>query len=546
MNSRSLGHRAPLLWIALPLIAGLAVARLAQPDAVGVELGVAVAAAASALVGSAFDRARWLWPAGMVVALGCAGMASYTLHRRRIAVWNSLPPREARLSLRVQRLFAPGDPAKARGIGTITGAPGPLRELVGQRVYFACRQRPDRTTVQREAVIMLDGVVAAVPADPPGDSFDGYLASAGVNFRMARGWLVGEERPPPAYYRLCARAGVRFNAILGEGIERKRPELAGLLRAMMLGETSELTPGQRTLFMQSGTMHLFAISGLNIGVIAAAIEGLLALARLRPWARFVAGAPLLWMFVDITGAAPSAVRAFAMAVFFRAAFVARRPANALAAVVGSAAVVLVVAPLQVFSASFLMSYGIVLALLVLGLPLGEAWLQRAALWRDVPRVTWNRLQRRLDQAWCWLLAAIAVGVAATLVSLLTGVQFFGLITPGALLANLALVPAAVFVTIAGFGSLLSGLLGLTGDAILFNHAAALILLVIEQLVRWSVRVPWAYLPAHFRAPWIGGVALSALMASLLVGYGAGWQRRGGWWPPFVVVGLTLVLGVTYG
>jgi competence protein ComEC len=115
------------------------------------------------------------------------------------------------------------------------------------------------------------GVLVTLPRDPPTDTFDGYLAGAGVNFRLTRGRVVTEERPALAYYRFCAHVATRSSEILGEGIAGKRPHLAGLLRAMMLGATHELSDEQHTLFMQSGTMHLFAISGLNIGVIAGAL-----------------------------------------------------------------------------------------------------------------------------------------------------------------------------------------------------------------------------------------------------------------------------------
>ena len=88
---------------------------------------------------------------------------------------------------------------------------------------------------------------------------------------------------------------------------------------------------------------------------------------LRRWpvVRFAVGAGLLWLFVDITGGAPSAVRAFVMAVFLQAALLLMKPASVWAALVASAFAVLVVAPLQVFGASFVMSYGIVAALLLL-------------------------------------------------------------------------------------------------------------------------------------------------------------------------------------
>lgn len=359
--------------------------------------------------------------------------------------------------------------------------------------------------------------------------------------------MLGEEKPAAPYFRFCARAAKRFKEILGRGIAEKRPALAGLLRAMMLGETHELSDEQHKLFMQSGTMHLFAISGLNIGVIATSLQALLLLLRLPSWARFAVGTALLWLFVDITGASPSAVRALVMAIFVQAALVLRRPANPLAALVASSAAVLLIAPLQVFSASFLMSYGIVAALLLLGLPLAEAWLARWTPWRDLPVSAWHWWQRRAAAAWRGAAMALAIGIATTLVSLLTGVQFFRLLTPGALVANLVLIPAAMAATLGGFAALLCGLVGFGPGVVLCNHASALVLLIIEGLVRLSVQLPGAFVPARFTTPWVGLASFSLLMAALLAGYAAGWRReRGGWWPPFAIVALALTLGVKFG
>ncbi len=545
MISRSLGHRAPLLWLVLPFIGGLAAGKSGLSLTVGVLLALAGLAAAGALV-AAQRASRW-WALALVVGMFFAGAASYGLHRVRLPAWDALPPREARLALRVDRVFAPGDARRASGLATVIRADQHLRELAGQRVYFSLNLGRDESAPIRSTVVSSVGVLVTLPRNAPADTFDGYLTGAGINFRFTRGRVVATERPAHGYYRFCARAAERCHTILGLGIAEKRPALAGLLRAMMLGATHELSDEQHTLFMQSGTMHLFAISGLNIGVIAGALVALLLLLRLPAWVRLVIGALLLWLFVDITGAAPSAVRAFIMAVFLQVALVLERPANVLAALVASALAVLLVSPLQVFSASFLMSYGIVTALLVLGLPLSDAWLRRWSPWRHLPKPTWNRAQRWIDRAWRPTAAAVAIGVATTLVSLLTGVQFFRLLTPGALVANLVLIPAAMIVTLAGFASLVFGLVGFGFGAVLCNHAAALVLAIIEWLVRLSVQLPGAFLPARFASPWIGTAALVALVAALLFGYASHWKlRRGGWWPPFIIVALVLVFGVNFG
>lgn len=545
MASPCTGHRAPLLWIALPLCAGLVAGHLGGPAPLGLELSLALTAwVAAAVLG---QRNRRSWAGALVVALFFAGAADYELARGRLAAWEALPAREVRVALRVDRLFSSADPRKASGFGRIARADTPLADLVGQRVYFSAWPRAGDPAPARAAVLVATGVLAPLPRAPAADTFEGYLASNGVNFRLTRARFAAVSGPQPAYYRFCDTAAARFNEILGAGIAGKRPQLAGLLRAMMLGETRELTEEQHAMFMQSGTMHLFAISGLNIGVIAGALEAILLLLRLPAWVRFVAGTVLLWLFVDITGAAPSAVRAFGMAVFFRAAFVLRRPANALAALVGSAVIVLLLQPLQLFSASFLMSYGIVVVLLLLGVPLSERWVARGAWWRDLPKSAWSPWQHGCEWVRAALTSAIAIGVAATLVSMITSVQFFRLLTPGALVANLVLVPAAMAVTLGGFASLVCGLSGFAAGAVFCNHAAALVLWAIEAMVRETVRWPGAFIPAQFRAPWIGGAALSVLIGAALTGYASGWRReRGGWWPPFVVVGLTLLFGVKFG
>jgi competence protein ComEC len=543
MISRSLGHRAPLLWLVLPFAAGLILAKLTGCRSFGWPLGLAFVAAIMALFVRHGTRR---WAAAIITAMTLAGSASYALHRQRLPSWENLPPREARLSLQVTRVFAQADPKRATGLALITQAASHLDDLVGQKIYFSLTLRPGEALPIRSAVFSAVGVLVTLPANPPANTFDGYLAAAGMNFRLTRGRVLATEKPASAYYQLCARGAAEFHEILGRGIAEKRPALAGLLRGMMLGAIHELSAEQHLLFRQSGTMHLFAISGLHIGVVAGVIQTLLLLLRLPPWARFGIGAVSLWLFVEITGASPSAARAFAMAVFLQAAFVLRRPANLLAALIGSAFVVLLVSPLQLFSASFLMSYAIVAALLALGIPLGERWSTWWTPWRNLPKPAWRWWQHAIHFSWRSVSAALAIGVATTLVSLITGIHYFQLLTPGSLATNLILIPMAGIVTLSGFVSLMLGLIGCESGAALCNHAAALILWIIEIIVRLSVRVPGAFIPARFAPAWLGGPALILLIVALLAGYATRWDSsRGGWWPPFALVALVLIFGAEF-
>ena len=545
MIPRSLGHRAPLFWLVLPFMAGLAAGKMDEFSPALWLLAGALGAAGLAAFAS--WRAPRYWAPALCAAMFLAGAASYALHRKRLPEWDQLPPREAHLALRIDRVFPQAGAKKAVGLATVARADGPVSELVGQRIYFSLQLRKDEEPPVRSTVVAAVGVLAPLPRDPPADGFDNYLANAGVNFRFARGRVLAIEQPPTAYRRFCDRAAARLNTLLGAGVAARQPALTAVFRAMMLGQKHELSDEQDTLFMHSGTMHLFAINGLHIGVVALALHAVLALLRCpRPMAAMLT-LGVLWLDVDTTGASPSAVRAFLLVAAYEAGFVLRRPANGLAALGTAALVVLLIEPLALFSASFQMSYGVVLTILCFGVPLGE-WL--AARWRPfalLPEATWNWWQRLLTSGLWWLAGALGIGIAASLVSAMTGPTFFHVFTPGALATNLVLVPLAMLVITAGFASVVTGLAGLVWLNSLFNHAAMLVLAGIDGLIRLGLRAPGLWWPAQWRAPWVGTLALGALLVAGLAGYAWRWEaRRGGWWPPVAVVALALLFGIKWG
>jgi competence protein ComEC len=545
MTARSLGHRAPLLWIALPMMTGLALGRLfdaqsAWPWLIG-------SGALVILAGVTTTRRPTLAMVSLAVAMLSAGAANYALHNPRITAWDALPPREARLTLAIERVFPQVDPLRFTALARIVSSDAPLDELAGQHSYASLTLRRGQTPPVRSAIVRASGIIAAIPRDAATNTFDGYLLSAGISFRLSRAKLVGEEKAANAYYRFCARQAERWSAILGAGVATKRPTLVRVFRAMMLGQQNELTEDQRTLFRQSGTMHVFSISGMHIVVIAGGVQALLLLLRLPRVAQFVIGLVALWLYVDITGAAPSAIRAFVMVALLETSLVLRLPLNPIAALTGSALLVVLFAPLQFFSASFQMSYGIVASLLLLGLPLADCWQEKFALFTRLPKATWRWHHHVRHAAWRGLLSTFAISIAASLVSTITGVLFFQLFTPGALWVNLWVIPAASGVMLAGFASLLCGLVGFTPGATLANHAAAVVLWLIDRGIGISAQAPAMWVQAVYREEWLGPGALAALLVSLTFGYARrwqGWQR--GFWTPFALVALTLACGVRFG
>ena len=539
MTSRSLGHRAPLLWVLLPLMAGLVAGKLEWlPLSTGWWAVTAVVCLGFAL---GWRRA---WTPAILLGVFLSGAALYELRRDRLTDWDSLPPREVRVTMEIDRVFPPKPGARSlSGLGHLVSSDAHLPELIGQHVYFSLSLKRDEAAPLSSSQLDVTGVLETLPRNPAIDTFDGYLASQGMNFKLSRARVTGKTTPASAYQVFCDAALRRFNSILDHGIA-KHPEQSGVFRAMLLGQQQELTDSQKTVFRESGTMHLFSVSGLHIAVIAGAIQGLLLLARLPSLARVIVGGILLWLYVDITGGTPSAVRAWMMVMFLHASHTLRVPGNPFAALVASAVCVLVLQPMQLFTASFQLSYGIVAALLLLGLPLGDYWMERWALFTHLPKVTWGRYRKTVE--WCWrgLLGVLGIGFSTTLLSMISGVVIFQMLTPVSLLANLILIPMGSLVIIAGFLSLLFGLTGLGWLASLMNHASVLLLIVIEKGVRLFVGIPGANHAAQFSAPWLGYTAFAGLLGLILYGYATNWEpKRGGFWTPFVFTLLVLLVGV---
>ncbi len=520
---------------------------LAWPSAAWAGLALGGLALAAFAVIRPRRFATVLFALGLFLALAAAGALRTADERARLHDWDALelPPREARLGLRVERVFASRDPGRASGLARVVDTDPHLRDLVGQRIQFFVTWPADGEALLRGAGFRARGLLAPLPFAPPPGGFDRYLADEGANFTFTRARLEEPPRAAGPWARFRGAAAGRFESILRRGLDAQ-PHLADLHVAMLLGRKDALAREQRDWFIRSGTMHLFAISGLHVAAIAVAFHTLLLLARVPSRPRFFAATALLWLYVEITGGQPSAVRAFWMITCLLGARQLRAPTNSLSALAISALGVLVVSPHQLFGAGFQMSYGIVAALLLYGVPLQEKWQAAWQPWGNLPPASRDWRHHAWEDGVRFGLAALALGLAATLVSTPATVGFFGVFTPGGFFVNLLLVPAASLVIFSGVASLLAGLLGLGAASVLFNHSAALVLSLMESAVVAALRVPGASWTAQFAPPWLAAAAGAALLALLALGYIRRWPLRpAGVVAPYLALAALVALGVTF-
>jgi competence protein ComEC len=456
------------------------------------------------------------------------------------------PPREVTVTLEALQVFPAAPTARSlTGIGRITTAGEQDRELAGRRVYFSAIRRISIPPL-RSGRYTVRGVIEALPAGTAeAAGFNDYLANLGIRQKLTRAHILREERPPGRFQRFCSRAEARLETILRHGLEN-HPQVLSLYLGMMLGEKAVLSTEQQNAFMRSGTFHIFSISGLHVGVIALALQSLLRLLRVPRRPAVVASLALLWLYVQITGASSPAERAFLMIAFLLASQVFRLPGNGLAALTAAALVTLLLDPLQLFSTGFQMSYTVVVALIIMAVPLGEKWL---AAWQPfglLPKVSWRRHHHAIDAGGRWLVGSAAACWVAFLASTPAGIGYFQVFSPGSLVANLLIIPVSSLALVAGFLSLLTGLVGLLSLSALFNSAAAVTLIAMDWLVRRGTELPGVYFPAHFTHAWMAPAAVGLLLAVMFASLSGRWKGRyGGFWPPVLTLVLIVVFGVKF-
>ncbi len=332
-----------------------------------------------------------------------------------------------------------------------------------------------------------------------------YLA---VNTRPSDAVLLA----PPAFWNWRPLADqARASAVrrLSLGIE-SWPTVPALIHAMLLGLRSVIPPEMNAIFRNSGTMHVFAISGQGIGLVAVVIAvglSFLAIPRTR-WGLTLI--PLLFAYTLMTGASPSAMRACLMAVFYFGAPLVRRKPNLCAALAAAAIIQIVWDPQDLLNIGFLLSYTVMAGLVLLCPPLSrifrkllrvESAATQAALLRLSERLT-VKGQRFARQAWAVRLAMgrhmmlgffadiLAMGVAAWIASVPLTALYFGRFIPGGLLANLVVVPAAGLIVIAGTLAIVTSFF-FPAAAGIFNCAAALCTAVMVEASRLTTLIPGA-------------------------------------------------------
>ena len=185
------------------------------------------------------------------------------------------------------------------------------------------------------------------------------------------------------------------------------PELVSLIQSMVLGSSGESLQETKQLFQYTGTMHLFAVSGMNVAMLAGMLAWLLQVAGVRRRTMACMVIPLLWIYCYATGLTASSLRATVMATVMLVGFLIDRPSLPWNTLGASALILLLWNPGQLFTPGFQLSFFMV-AILLLGVRLIQKRLERFSRPDPfLPRLLWPRHACLFDTQRCKRSARLA-------------------------------------------------------------------------------------------------------------------------------------------
>lgn len=393
-----------------------------------------------------------------------------------------------------------------------------------------------------------------VPEPPrnPGDfNYPEFLRSRGID-RIVRcdspDTILLIERPHGVAAGISRlREGVRLacDQLLFDHLP---PKLQPVAASLLIGDRSDLKEATQTAFIRSGTMHILAISGLHIGVLAGFVMLLCRVVRLRTMTTALLVLAVIYGYAAIAESRPPVMRAVVLGTLVVIGRACGRKSDGIQALALSAFLLLLLNPADLFDVGAQLSFIAVAAIIVV-----SRWMAERTPESFSDRILAgerSRWGRALASTGRWLLAGYTVTAVVWLVTAPITMRTFHLVSPAGLVVNALLTPISTLVLCAGYLFLGVGLLcpALANWVVIpFRESLGWFLHAVE----WSSTLPGGYGESPSPAlGWMCGFYL-LLLAGLWLQTATArrWVCRGtlvwtlGWlllaaWPRAIEPGLT--------
>ena len=308
-------------------------------------------------------------------------------------------------------------------------------EWVGQKVviYFA---KTIETTPKNGDFLFLNHFIneVAPPKNPHEFSFKKYMAKQGIFYQTYVNENTAMEIYPgnrkSNFIEMLREAGSKYvDTYISE-------QNQGIAKALLFGLRNDLTREQKSDFIDAGTMHILAVSGLHVGIIFLLISSFIKTINHRipipKSLQLLVVLTVIWIFVLLTGAKASVLRAGIMFSVFAVGMSYFPKMQSLNTLACAAIFILAINPNHVFDVGFQLSFSAVAGILMLVPVLRQIF--------PVPKFLIPK----------YLLDITYVSIAAQLATLPFSLYYFQQFPSFGLLTNLVAIPLAIGIVAVGF------------------------------------------------------------------------------------------------
>ncbi|MFX4261635.1 DNA internalization-related competence protein ComEC/Rec2 [Pelotomaculum propionicicum] len=343
-------------------------------------------------------------------------------------------------------------------------------------------------------ILRVSGLLARPdPAGNPGlFDYRTYLERQGISLILtARGDEAARKVGSGGANPLQGAALAVKQKLSGAATYSLAPAQAAVLNGIIFGVQGLIDRDTRQAFSETGVVHILSVSGLHVGLVLAALLGLLRLLKLPPAWTAPLATPLLLAYAMMTGLNPAVTRAAAMALLFVWAHHFGRDSDWPTTLALAAMVILVRNPLQLYHPGFQLSFAATWGILYLG----PFFTSVCAKFLRVPPGATGRLA----------VQAFAVTLAAQAATVPLVAWYYNLLSPVSLIANILAVPLTGLIMAFGVMAALLGQVWLPLAA-LVNVSTGYVLDIFLTMVGFFRSLPGAVIylstpPVLLAAAW---------------------------------------------
>ena len=187
----------------------------------------------------------------------------------------------------------------------------------------------------------------------------------------------------PGRFSLAGTAAALRSALSGRLTELMGEEAGAYAVALLLGSRTMIPSEDREAFSRLGLAHILAVSGFHVGILIGLLSFLFRLLRLPQRVRLLLYAVLLSAYSLLCGAGQPVLRASLLTLLALEGRILARPRSGLHLLSAVMIFLLLLSPVQLTGASFLLSFGAVLGITVVLPAVQSVWEPRSALLRRI-------------------------------------------------------------------------------------------------------------------------------------------------------------------